>query len=135
MKTTNFCGSLCAFLEYCLEKNLPPDVRSHFGWDSFTESFVSNVIKYGTNDIEWQTSICGKENEVLIQLMLYKVREALILPMFNSMLGSQEMLLFLDRCFTRPPTPRYWWLSDYNSNRMFVTMYSICVCKIWYDIE
>ncbi len=30
-------------------------VFSDWGWESFTELFLSNIMKYDTNDIEWQT--------------------------------------------------------------------------------
>ncbi len=40
-------------------KKIPPDCCSHLGWESFTELFLSNIMKYGKNYIEWQTSIHG----------------------------------------------------------------------------
>ncbi len=56
-KQKNFYESLWALLEYFLKKKLPSDRHSHLGWDSFTELFLSNIMEYGKNDIEWQTSI------------------------------------------------------------------------------
>ncbi len=54
MKNLNFCGSLCALLEYFLENH-----HSHLGWEGFTELFLSNIMKYGKNYVEWKTSIQG----------------------------------------------------------------------------
>ncbi len=48
---------MCALLEYFLKKKLSLDRHSHLGWESFTELFLSNIMKYGKNDIEWQISI------------------------------------------------------------------------------
>ncbi len=59
MKTMNICGYLYTFMEYFLKKNLPSDRHSHLGWERFTKLFLSNIVKYGKNDIEWQTSIQG----------------------------------------------------------------------------
>ncbi len=58
----NLCGVLCAQMEYFREKKLLQIYclkRTYLGWDSFTELFLSSIIKYGKNDIEWQTSIQG----------------------------------------------------------------------------
>ncbi len=59
MEKMNFCGSLCSLLEYFLEEKLPWDRRCHLGWDIFTELFLSNIMKYEKNNIEWQISIQG----------------------------------------------------------------------------
>ncbi len=56
----NFCGALCALLEYFCKKILSQInsfKRTHLGWDSFTELFLSNIMKYGKNHDKWQTSI------------------------------------------------------------------------------
>ncbi len=42
-----------------LENELHPDRHSHLGWENFTELFLSNIMEYGKNYIEWQTSIQG----------------------------------------------------------------------------
>ncbi len=57
MEKMHFCGSLCSLLEYFREKKLPPDHHSHLGWGSLTDLFLSNIMKYGENDIERQTSM------------------------------------------------------------------------------
>ncbi len=44
---------------YFLEKDLPSDYRSHLWWEGFTDLFLSNIMKYGENDIEWKTSTQG----------------------------------------------------------------------------
>ncbi len=55
----NFCGARCTLLEYFWEKKVPPDrlfnIGAHITWEGFTEIFLSNIIKYGKSDIEWQT--------------------------------------------------------------------------------
>ncbi len=59
-----------------IRKNLPSDRRYHLGWESFIELFLSNIMKYGKNNIESQTikqgmslsdfgDIWGKEKEAL----------------------------------------------------------------------
>ncbi len=47
----NFCGSLCTLLEYFIKKKLPSDRCSHLGQETFTELFLSNIMKYGKNYI------------------------------------------------------------------------------------
>ncbi len=59
-KIGTFVGpSLCTLLEYFLKKKLLSDRHFYLGWEIFTELFLSNIMKYGENDIEWQTSIQG----------------------------------------------------------------------------
>ncbi len=41
------------------QKKLPLDHRFHLGWESFTELFLSNIMKYGNIYIEWHTNIQG----------------------------------------------------------------------------
>ncbi len=50
---------MCALLEYFLEKKRPSYGHSHLGRERFTELFLFNIMKYGKNTIEWQTSIQG----------------------------------------------------------------------------
>ncbi len=71
------------------EKTLCPQIdsfkRTHLGLDTFTELFLSNIIKYGKNDIEWQTSIQGYKFEWF--LGLFEERE-------GSFKASLEMYSF-----------------------------------------
>ncbi len=41
------------------DKKTPPDHYSQLGLEGFSEWLLSNIMKYGKNDIEWQTSIQG----------------------------------------------------------------------------
>ncbi len=57
-----FVGSCVPFWSIFARNNSSPIdsfKRNHLGWDIFTELFLSNIMKYGENDIEWQTSIQG----------------------------------------------------------------------------
>ncbi len=58
-----------------LEKKLPSDRHSHLGWESFTE-LLSNM-KYGKNNVKWQTSIKQKEENVVLGIISGKEKEAL----------------------------------------------------------
>ncbi len=57
---------------------LPSDGHSHLEWNNCTALFISNIMKYSKNDIEWQTS---KEDMNLSEVWDYfgKEKEALTL--------------------------------------------------------
>ncbi len=52
------CVPVCHSGVFLGEKT-PPYLHSHLGWENFTGLFLSNTMKYGENDIEWQTIIQG----------------------------------------------------------------------------
>ncbi len=55
------CGAMCALLDYFRIKKPPLDrfynIGAHMGWECFVELFLYNIMKFGKNYIEWQTSI------------------------------------------------------------------------------
>ncbi len=56
----NFCGALCALLDYFHQKKLPRFQGNLFVMRYFykiTKSSLSNIMKHGEHDVEWQISI------------------------------------------------------------------------------
>ncbi len=49
----------------------------NLGWERFTKLFLSNIMKYGKNDAEWQTSIQGMSLSDFVLLLFKEKRRKL----------------------------------------------------------
>ncbi len=52
-------GPCVPFWSIFLRKKISLDDCTNLGWESLTELSLSNIMKYGKYDIEWNTSILG----------------------------------------------------------------------------
>ncbi len=59
MEKINFCGALCTLLEYFHYKMSPLFKNSFVSNETFTKLALSNIMKHGESDVEWQISKQG----------------------------------------------------------------------------
>ncbi len=52
-------GTVCPFGIFSQDKNSPSFKRTHLQWDIYTKLSLSNIMKHGKIDVEWQISIQG----------------------------------------------------------------------------
>ncbi len=78
MKKVNFCGAMCALLDYFHEKKLP-----QFQKNSFVMKLLQNypfpIYIHGENDVEFQISIQGIHLSAFGNYFWKKEKDALII--------------------------------------------------------
>ncbi len=77
MEKLNFCWACAPFWGILMRTNTPITRELICSLDSFTKLSLSNIMKHGESDAEWQISIQGKHLSAF-GIRFGKVKEALI---------------------------------------------------------